>query len=78
MIALSSFLMGDMKTSLLAAQKSVFYFPNIAEGWALLGATLLNLKKISNPHIKDIFNHVKHLATSENLMLWVEKSLKLC
>lgn len=70
--------MGDMKTSLLMAQKSVFCFPNIAEGWALLGATLLKTKKLAKPPIKEVFHHVNHLATSENLRAWVNKILKMC
>ncbi|CAH1115105.1 unnamed protein product [Psylliodes chrysocephalus] len=76
-IALGYMLAGDLKNALVSAQKAVFCYPNLSDGWALLLSVLVkNEKKWSKDFISDMFAYVNDLNSSELLVNWLKKLRK--
>lgn len=76
MVSLAAFLNKDYKEAVVAAQKAIRCYPNVAESWtALIGALLMYKPKLEilqkNNWIKDASEYVKqHLNPSESIQHW--------
>lgn len=79
LLSLASFRTGNNDEALILAQKAVHCYPNMAEGWAILIASLLNIEKHIYPRkslLTTICLYVEELNPSENLFQWIRNYIQ--
>uniref|UniRef100_A0A6P7G2Q1 Tetratricopeptide repeat protein 37 n=1 Tax=Diabrotica virgifera virgifera TaxID=50390 RepID=A0A6P7G2Q1_DIAVI len=73
-ISLGHLLAGDIKSVLVSAQKAIYCYPNLVDGWAVLLAALVKDKnRCSKEFVSNIFHHVMNLNPPEILINWLKK-----
>ncbi|CAG9862355.1 unnamed protein product [Phyllotreta striolata] len=76
-VSLGYLLAGDAKRALVSAQKAIFCYPNLADGWALLSAILVQTKiKSHDDFMRKIFKYIYDLNPTELLMNWLKRLQK--
>ncbi|XP_017785314.1 PREDICTED: tetratricopeptide repeat protein 37 [Nicrophorus vespilloides] len=69
-VSLASLFAGDLDKGLVAAQRAIHIYPNVAEGWAVLIFALHLLKKKMSKNF-NVENLRKNVSFSKNLSDWI-------